>query len=102
MHGVSLSFLFLAGGRGGTFSRAKNEEKVNEDRLRGKYLYPGEEDGTGGQLSYSHINERNNLDSDNGKMKNPGWQIGAGEAKMVLRNVLAVIVVMNLVRLQCC
>lgn len=59
-------------------------------------------DGTGGQLSYSHINERNNLDSDNGKIKNAGWQIGAGEAKMMLRNVLAVSVVMSMVRLQRC
>lgn len=56
-------------------------------------------DGTGGQLSYSHINEGNNLDSDNGKMKNAGWQVGAGEAKMMLRNVLAVSVVMSMVRL---
>jgi len=56
-------------------------------------------DGTGGQLSYSHINERNNSDSDNGKIKNAGWQTGVEEPKMMLRNVLAVNVVMSMVRL---
>lgn len=48
------------------------------------------------------MNERNNLDSDNGKIKNAGWQIGPGEAKMMLRNVLAVSVVMSMVRFQYC
>lgn len=31
-------------GRGGIFSRANNEEKVIEERLKGKYLYPGKEE----------------------------------------------------------
>lgn len=44
MQAISLNVSFLAEGRGGIFSRAKNEEKVDEDSLRGTYLYPGEGD----------------------------------------------------------
>lgn len=44
MQAISLDVPFLAKGRDGIFSRAKNEEKVDEDRLGGTYLGSGEED----------------------------------------------------------
>lgn len=43
MQAISLNITFLAKGRHGIFSRAKNKEKVDEDRLRGMYVCCREE-----------------------------------------------------------